>query len=97
MGDDDVYASFLRHLDSVQCLRDGSYLVEFDQDRVSCLFLNASLDSFRVCDVEVISNNLDSVSKLSRYLRKIVEVVFVKRIFKRSYRVCLDELLVVVL
>src|SRR5436309_11825962 len=96
MGDDNIQTCLFRHVDRVQCLRNRSYLVELDQNRICRLLPNSDLYPLRVCNVEVIPDNLDSVSKLPSDLGKVVEVVFIKWILQGPYRVCPEKFLIVI-
>src|SRR6266498_1181369 len=96
MGDDNIQTRLLGHLDRVQCLRNRSYLVKFDQNRICRLLPNSDPDPLRVCNVEVIPDNLDSVSKLPSDLGKVVKVVFIKWILQGLYRVSPDQFLIVI-
>src|SRR6266568_9071285 len=97
MGNDNVQTRLFGHLDGVECLSHCSYWVEFDQNCICRLLPNSDLDPLRVCNVEVIPDNLDSVSKLPSDLGKVVEVVFIKWILQGPYRVCPDQFLIVIL
>ena len=62
MRDDHPKAGIARQPDRLQSLRQGSDLVEFDQDRVGGLLANAPLQDRRVGDKEIVANQLYAIT-----------------------------------
>lgn len=92
MGDHDTPASSLRHVGSLNGLSDRTNLVDLEEKGVAELLVDTSLDTSRVSDEEVISNNLAGLSHALSHSSVGSEVVLVKRIFDRLDRVVGGEI-----
>jgi len=82
----------LGKLTSLDRLHDRSDLVHFQQKTVACLFVNSCLDSLRVCDCKIITNNLDVNFRLQ--FGPGFPIILVEGILNGYNRVFLDKWLI---
>ena len=94
MGHHAAVVVVLSQLHSVGSLREGTDLVNLNQQGVRSLLFDAFLQASRVGDEEVVADDLDLVADLSGELGVALPVVFLQRILDGHDRVVLDELLV---
>ena len=83
MGDHDTPSGFLGHVASLNGLSHGTNLVNLEQEGIAQLLVDSCLDSLRVGNKEIVSNNLNTITKSLSHLNVGAEVVLVEWIFNR--------------
>ena len=81
---DSVPAGLAAERDRLDRLGDGADLVQFDQDRVRRLFLDAASDEFGVGDENVVADDLDALTLHRGLVSKSLPVVFIEPVLDRD-------------
>ncbi len=74
----------LSHINSFHCFAQSADLVNFDQNRVSNAFFKAHSQTFRVCNKQIIANQLDSVTQSNCQQFPAFEIIFSHTVFNRE-------------
>jgi hypothetical protein len=87
VGDHDTPASGLGHVASLNALSDGTNLVDLEEEGVAKFLVDTSLDTGRVSDEEIVSNNLAFISHTRSHGSVSGKIILIKAIFDRDDRV----------
>ena len=94
MGNDCCVASFLSHFDCVECFGQCTDLVDLDQDCVRNAEINTLLEEGCVCNEQVVTNKLDSVSETLCELLPAIPVILCETVFDGDQRILVDPALI---
>ena len=94
MRDDGTISVFCRKLNGIHCLRKRTDLIDFDENCIGGMFLDANSDSVRIGDKQVITDQLNPIPKLRGQLTPAFPVVFIKTVFDGNQWVFLTQILV---
>lgn len=81
MGDHDTPSGLLRHVRGLNRFRDGTNLVDLQQKSIAVFLINTSLDSLRVSDKKIVTDNLDFATEFLLHEDPSFVVRLVKGIF----------------
>lgn len=87
MADHNAPAGGLTHVGGLNRLGDSADLVDLQEQSVAKLLVNTSLDTGRVGNQKVVTNNLDTLVKLLGHFDVRCKVILVEGIFDRDNRV----------
>src|SRR5438552_18745202 len=94
MGNNSSEGGTLGHLDGFQSLRYRANLIEFDENRIGGLFLNASLETCCIGYEQVISYKLYTITQPLAQKFPTVPVVFSQSVFNTDDRILVYPLLI---
>ena len=94
MGNDCCVASFLCHLDCVECFGQCTDLVNLDEDRIGNAKVDTLLEVCGVCNEQVVTNQLDTAAETLCELLPAIPVILCQTIFDGDQRILVDPALV---
>lgn len=94
MRNHDTPTCGLTHVGSLDTLSHGTYLVNLQQESVTPLLVDTLLDTFRVCNKEIVTDNLDLVSHKSCHLLIGHKIILIKWILNADNGIVIDHVFV---
>ena len=83
------------HRDSIECLGQGTNLINFDKHCIGRSTRDSFAQSLRISDEEVIADELNAVTKKHRHIFPTTPIILSEWVFYGNERIAIDESLVI--